>query len=135
MKVVLDSNVIIAAFSTRGLCSDLFEFCILRYQIITSEHILAEVYRILHEKFNMPIDKVDAVIAYLRELCSTHPYEKPTSSICRDADDDEILALAGSVPAEYIITGDKDLLALGLFAGIPIISPRDFWKMARTKVE
>ena len=134
MKIVLDSNVIVAAFAARGLCCSLFELCVSRYPIIISEHIISEIYRVLHEKLKMPANKVDEVISYLKKFCETHQYEKLKENICRDKDDDEILALAKSISADYIVTGDKDLLVLKNFEFIPIITPRDFWQIARNEV-
>lgn len=132
MIIVLDSNVIIAAFSSKGLCHSLFELCLTKHSIIISDHILIEVYRILHEKFKMPTKKVDEVIDYLKNFCETQKYEKLKGNICRDKDDDEILALAQSASADYIITGDKDLLVLETFNSIPIVSPWEFWQIVKT---
>ncbi|MCP5107637.1 MAG: putative toxin-antitoxin system toxin component, PIN family [bacterium] len=131
MKIIPDSNVIVAAFSSRGLCHSLFELCLDRYEIIISNHILSEIYRILYEKFKMPHEKVEAINDYLKEFCECMDYEKLENPICRDKDDDEILALARSTKADYIITGDKDLQVLKNFDSIPIVSPREFWDIAR----
>ena len=60
--------------------------------------------------------------------------EKLKENICRDKDDDEILALARSLSVDYIVTGDKDLLVLKKFESIPIITPRDFWQIARSEI-
>ena len=49
-----------------------------------------------------------------------------SSPICRDADDDNVLATAKSGNCECIITGDKDLLVLVEFEGIKIYTPREF---------
>ena len=43
--------------------------------------------------------------------------------VCRDADDDEVLAVAIASQADCIITGDDDLLSLKSYQGIPIITP------------
>ena len=131
MKIILDSNVIIAAFSSRGLCQSLFELCLDRHDIIISDHILSEISRILHKKFKMPRGKVEAIIDYLNELCECVDHEKLENAVCRDKDDDEILALSQSIKADYIITGDKDLLVLKSFNSIPIVLPREFWNIAR----
>lgn len=48
---------------------------------------------------------------------------------CRDAKDDKFLELAVSGQAEFIISGDADLLALHPFRGIKIVTPRDFLAM------
>jgi uncharacterized protein len=131
MKVILDSNVVVAAFSSRGLCQSLFELCLDRYDIIICDHILSEIFRILHKKFKMSREKVEAIIDYLNEFCECVDYEKLENAVCRDKDDDEILALGQSINADYIITGDKNLLVLKSFNSIPIILPREFWNIAR----
>jgi predicted nucleic acid-binding protein len=46
--------------------------------------------------------------------------------VCRDATDDGILACARAARVDYLVTGDRDLLTLRTFAGIPIIPPRSF---------
>jgi putative PIN family toxin of toxin-antitoxin system len=131
MKVILDSNVIVAAFSSRGLCQSLFELCLDRHDIIISDQILSEISRILHKKFKMPREKIEAIIDYLNEFCEYVDYQKLENAVCRDKDDDEILALGLSIKADYIITGDKDLLVLKSFNSIPIVLPREFWNIVR----
>ncbi len=48
---------------------------------------------------------------------------------CRDPDDDRILECAVSARAQYVITGDADLLELDPFRGIRILSPSAFWSL------
>ena len=132
MKIVLDSNVIVAAFSSRGLCASLFELCLDRYTIMISDFILAEVSRILQDRFKMPSKNVKTIVDYLQEFCVITSYQKLPKRICRDPYDDEILALAISSEADYIITGDKDLLDLKDYQSIQIVSPRQFWAIAKT---
>lgn len=50
-------------------------------------------------------------------------------SACRDPDDVMILGTALAGNCQYLITGDKDLLQLVSFQEIPIIFPRDFWRL------
>jgi predicted nucleic acid-binding protein len=47
--------------------------------------------------------------------------------VCRDPDDDVVLATALAGGCRCIVTGDRDLLVLGEYQGIVIVSPRDFW--------
>ena len=54
------------------------------------------------------------------------------SQVCRDPDDDNILAAAMGGNCDCIITGDKDLLVLRAYEGINILSPRDFLTDERT---
>ena len=133
MKVVLDSNIYIAAFSSRGLCSSLFELCLDSTTILISEHIISEVSKNLIKKIKLPADKTNDIIIYLREQCIVKGYKKLSEKVCRDTDDNNILALACDNRADYIITGDKDLLVLKKFDLIPIIDPREFWIIIKSK--
>ena len=67
MKVVLDTNVLLAAFATRGLCEAVFEACLASHQIILSDHILGELERHLRGKFKVPPRQVDAILSFLRD--------------------------------------------------------------------
>lgn len=62
------------------------------------------------------------------EMVVTSSLESP---ICRDPDDDNILAAAVSGNAECIITGDKDLLVLERYESVDLLSPRDFLNLER----
>ncbi|MHB1645170.1 MAG: putative toxin-antitoxin system toxin component, PIN family [bacterium] len=127
MKVVLDSNVIIAAFSARGLCLELFENCILNQQIIISEFILRKVEENLIKKIKLPQEIVSEIIEYLRNTFSLVEPELIDSNICRDKNDLKIIGTAIAGNAQIIITGDKDLLILKQYKKIKIAAPRDFW--------
>lgn len=49
--------------------------------------------------------------------------------ICRDSDDDPVLAAALGGEVACIVTGDKDLLVLKKHRGIPILSTDKFWRV------
>ena len=133
MKIILDSNVIIAAFAGRGLCNALFELCLDRYDIFISNSILSEVHKNLCKKLKLPEKNADIIISYLKEFCLVGRYDRLKRRVCRDKDDDEILGLAKGIKAQYIITGDNDLLSLKNFDATEIISPRQFWEIAKNK--
>lgn len=135
MKIVLDSNVIIAAFAGRGFCNALFELCIDQHDLFISDFILLEVQKNLLKKLNMPANKTEIIIRYLKEFCFVGHYDKFKKRVCRDKDDDEILGIAKGVNAQYIITGDGDLLSLKKFELTEIISPRQFWEIAKKNPE
>ncbi|MDY0017712.1 MAG: putative toxin-antitoxin system toxin component, PIN family [Candidatus Delongbacteria bacterium] len=126
MKLVLDSNVILAAFATRGLCAEIFESCIEKHEIVISEQIIDEVSANLSKKFKMPADKITLITDYLKEFCTLAETDIQSEKVSRDPDDDGILNLALVSGSEFIITGDKDLLVLEEYKGIKIVSPRGF---------
>ena len=133
MRIILDTNVILAAFAGRGLAHALFELCLEKHEIITSGHILSEVQKNLRKKLKMPEDKVLLITEYLKEFCTLSSYKRLDKDACRDIDDVKILGLAEVAKPDYIITGDKDLLVLEKFHSIPIITPREFWGISKDK--
>jgi len=131
VKVVLDTNVVVAAFATRGLCSEVFEVCLAEHCIVTSEHILMEVKEKLIDKIRLPENTVNEIVDYLRAQAETVVPEKLNSPVCRDKDDEKVIGTALSDHAGFIITGDEDLLLLKKYKGIRIVTPREFWSMLR----
>lgn len=126
MRVVLDSNVLIAAFATRGLCESLLEVCFSDHELFVSEHLLSEVQRNLTMKIKLPTGIIQDIISLLRDRGALIIPDLVNEDACRDADDLPILGLAQAASADCIVTGDKDLLVLGRFGKIPIYSPRAF---------
>ena len=132
MRIVLDTNVLIAAFIARGTCHELFEHCILQHSLVTSEFILAEVREKLIEKFKLSEARALEVDTLLRSRMELTVPTGLTTQVCRDPDDDNILATAAAGNCDFIITGDDDLLVLKRFGNIVIIRPAEFANHERT---
>lgn len=126
MNLVLDTNVLIAAFIAKGFCHTLAEQCLRVHFVITSEFILNELREKLTEKFKFSNKDAVAVEALLRSRMQIVDPTTLKSNVCRDPDDDMILATALTGEAVCIITGDKDLLTLKKFGAIDILSPSEF---------
>ncbi len=133
MRVVLDTNVIIAAFAARGLCAEIFEVCLAEDVVIISEHILTEVQNKLVEKIRLPKDTVQNIAKYLRDTAELFEPEKVDKAVCRDKDDIKVIGTALSGNAEFIITGDDDLLLLKEYKGVKMITPRQYWDFLRQR--
>jgi uncharacterized protein len=131
MKIILDTNVIIAAFATRGLCSAVFELCLDRFEVVLSEAILKELSMNLNTKIKLPLSQCDLIVSYLRDNCFLSEIDDLDKSKCRDKSDIHVLGLAQRSSAEYIITGDKDLLDLGKHRDTKILTPREFWTILK----
>lgn len=128
MRLVLDTNVLIAAFISHGVCHELVEYCLLRHDVVTSAFIRNEFQKALLQKFK--ISRADAVKATrLMEgrMMQVHP-AKLDKPVCRDRTDDVILGTAVAGHCRCIITGDKDLLTLRCYHAIDILAPGDFWR-------
>ncbi len=126
MKIVLDANVVIAAFASRGLCESVMELCLHSHEIVLSEELLEEIVRNLRQKIKLPGNIVEDISKLLREQASMVSSVPLAAEVCRDPDDVKILGLAVAANADYIVTGDKDLLVLKKFQGVPIVTPRLF---------
>jgi uncharacterized protein len=129
MRIVLDANVAVAAFAARGLCEAVFELCLGNHTILLSDLLLDEVCRNLVKKVKLPRHTVADIERLLREIgIVLEPAAVPVGA-CRDADDLDILGLAGAGRADYIVTGDADLLVLKRFGRCRIVTPRQFWSL------
>lgn len=126
MKIVLDANVIVAAFAARGLCESIMEVCLSEHEVVLCEELLDEILRNLRLKIKLPTDIVDGIGELLREHASMFNPVPFASDVCRDPDDIKILGLAVASDADYVVTGDKGLLVLKKFQGISILNPRSF---------
>ncbi len=132
MRIVLDSNVIIAAFATRGLCQALFEYCLENHDVIVCEEILGEVRAALLGKIKVPEETVGQIGNYLRNSMElVRPAEIDIPDL-KDRSDLPILGAAVSSGADYLITGDNELLELGKIADTAIVSPRTFWEKMKS---
>ncbi|MGB3196047.1 MAG: putative toxin-antitoxin system toxin component, PIN family [Phycisphaerae bacterium] len=126
MKVVLDTNVLVAAFATRGLCEAVLEVCLAGHDIVLSEPILKELRRHLRGKLKVPRTQAQAVVAFLREHAAVVAPAKVSADACRDRADLAVLGTALAAEADCLVTGDRDLLDLREFRGMAILSPRAF---------
>ena len=132
MKIVLDTNVLIAALIAHGVCHELLEHCVLRHTLFTSDFILGETQEKLIEKFGYSAGLAAEAVSVLRSGMVVITPSKLESQVCRDPDDDNVLAAAVSANCDCIITGDKDLLVLKAYEGIDIFSPRGFLNNEKT---
>ena len=127
MRVFLDTNIIVSAFTTRGLCADLFREILAAHTLVTSDYILSETQDVLTRRFKVPEDTVIEMIALLRKQEITiRPATVPQIAI-RDLDDLPVLAAAIESKADYLVSGDKDITSLFPLKEIKIATPREFW--------
>lgn len=127
MRVFLDTNVLVSALATRGLCSDLYEHLLTTHQIIIGEPVVAEVLDVMRRKFRANKSLLLKVEAELRLLEVVPAQTNAPKLPIHDLEDPWIIACALHAQVECFITGDAELLALEKVETLPIISPRIFW--------
>lgn len=130
MKIFADTNVLVSAFTARGLCADLLEVILADHHLMTGEFVLEELKRVLSEKLKVPESKVSDVLQFLRKHHVEPIPEEPSEIQVRDEDDRWVLESAISAKADVFVTGDKDLLDISTkVTQLKIISPRGFWEL------
>jgi putative PIN family toxin of toxin-antitoxin system len=127
MRLVLDANVLIAAFVARGVCAELLEYSVREHEPFTSVAILEGVRRNLVGKIKVSTSQADQTVILLRTRLEIVEPVALEAQVCRDAADDVILGTAIAARADAIVTGDRNLLVLERFRDIAIVSPRGFW--------
>ncbi len=128
MKAVFDTNVLIAAFLTEGICAKLLIRARRRqFDLILCNGILQEFKRVLKNKFaTSPHETSEALIILSEAAQEVLGQTDSIAPVCRDSDDNSILACAVDAVADYVVTGDDDLLVLKNYKGINIVNPREF---------
>jgi len=128
VKAVFDTNIFVAAFVSEGICARLLRRARKKQVFLyTSTIILEEFQKVLSKKLSASPKEIKEALKLVEEAVEgvVEPSHE-VLGVCRDADDDRILACALAVDAKYLVTGDEDLLILKKYKGIRIVSPRDF---------
>ena len=129
MRVVLDTNVWISSLiaptgTPATVLSNLGD-----HVLIASEEMLEEIQRVLQydriaKRYNLTPEEVGAYVVNIREQVVIISAELPDSPIVEsDPSDDKFLVCAVKGKADCIVSGDRHLLRLAKYRGIPIVSP------------
>ena len=126
MRVLFDSNVWLSVLTTDGMCRKVWRRSRQEHAVYGSEFISGEIREHLEMTFGFSSRDADRLTAFARANM-TFAEEAPLSSnVCRDPDDITVLAAAVGARCSYLVTGDKDLLALKEFSGISIVTVGEF---------
>jgi putative PIN family toxin of toxin-antitoxin system len=135
MRVVLDSNLLVSYLLThRPPIATLIDHCLLRddFELVTAPELLAELDRVLaYPKLQRYYSEEERTrfVALVMALSEVVDLPETIPRICRDPDDDRVIACAVVGQADAIVTGDQDLLALGCAGDIPVVTAARFLEM------
>ena len=125
--MVFDTNVLYSALAAKGFSEEVVDEAVAECDIVWSDPLKQELESLVTRRHKIgPATRV-ALEAYV-DLCEFVEPEPLDERVCRDEDDDVVLATALAGKADVIVTGDEDLLVLKKFRGIEILSPRQFLK-------
>lgn len=126
VRVVLDTNVLVSALGYGGKPEDCLLVAMDEATLVISEEILDEVNRVMRYD-KIPIEPSERR-TFLRVLRGVSEVVNPDESlnVVEDTDDDKFLEAALEGDADYVVSGDDDLLRVGEFRGTEVVSPAEF---------
>ncbi len=131
MRIVIDTNVLLSAVFWHGTPHTLLnQVRSGAAELIISPVLINEISRVIHrDKFAAILKQTDRkparILEELRALAEVIVAAPLAIPVCRDPDDDAVLACAVSGRADCIVSGDTDLLVLGSYQNIPIVNAAD----------
>lgn len=127
LRVVIDTNVFISGLNWGGKPGLILKKWLNdKFSLLVSPYLVVEIIT-TYERFNNPKEDIEKLKKYLiTKTINITPSKKIT--VCRDENDNQILDLCFFGKADFLITGDRDLLTLKEFEKTKIINPREFLK-------
>ena len=131
MKIVLDTNIFISAFLWGGKPREVLERVIEGKDILyISRPMIAELIEILRRpKFKVDDEHLELFIREIEDIAEMVTVKERIRALCRDVDDNAIVECAVAANAEYLISGDDDLLSLGTYRKIRIVTAGSYLEL------
>lgn len=137
LRVVLDVNVLVSAFITKGKARELWLRGIRKeFDLVSSEHILTDLIRVASRAKFKPYAKRNDLKDFLQAFHAKVSFVDVKSGfkvVKEDPDDDIILRTAFDDKADFVVSGDKHLLKLRKFKGISIVTVDKMLKILKSK--
>jgi len=131
LRVFLDTNVLVSAFASRGLCADVFELVLLEHDLIVGRNVLRELDKALRQKIRLPALSAAELVDFVTNEATLVVDGAGPAPVKADAADSRVLGEALAGQAESFVTGDAALLRLANIGALEIVSPRRFWDALR----
>ena len=124
LRAVPDTNILISAFMIEGNEYRLIEKGFKKEILLLTSLVLIEEFKevALRPRFGFAKEEIDDFIDALLEVSRLVMPTQKITGICRDPDDEKLLEAAVEGKADYIVSGDKDVLSLRSFRSIMIVT-------------
>jgi putative PIN family toxin of toxin-antitoxin system len=129
--VCFDTNVLVSAVATRGICADIVNVVLTEHRLIVGATVLGELRQVLLSKLRLPVGAANEMDAFLRLQCTVIAEAQVLDFRELDQADLAVLGEAVAGQTDVLVTGDQDLLRIAARAPIKILSPRGFWELLR----
>ena len=134
MKLVLDTNIFISAFYWGGSPQKILDRIIKGIdELYISDEILNEISAVMSRpKFKSTPEIIEKYIKTIEKFGKKISISGKIKGICRDKEDDDKIECGITSGADFLITGDDDLLILGSYQNLKILSVNDYLNMIKT---
>ena len=128
MRIIIDTNIVISGAFFNGLPKTILKSVAdEKFDVFISDEILKEYHKSVNEmlekdKYHLNFALFEAFMKNIKMIES-----KSNVKICRDPDDDKFINCAIDAKAIYIVSGDKDLLTIGQYEDIEIVTAKEFY--------
>lgn len=133
LRAVLDTNVLVSGLISEhspprqlvdAWLDGRFVLVTSLYQVQEVNHVLA--YPRIAERIRLEEAELEMILAALLTETEVVPGRLQLPGVTRDPKDDAILACALEGKTDYLVSGDQDLLMLGEYEGVQVVTPRYF---------
>lgn len=126
LRAVLDTNIIVSAVVFKGKPRQVLELAFEeKIKPFISQTLLAELTETLTKKFSLPSEEIELIEQEIKDGFEI-VYPTIILHVQKDQDDNRVLEAAAEGKCDYVVTGDKELLDLGNFKGIKIVTATEF---------
>ena len=133
LRAVLDTNVLISGLivAQGPPCQILDAWLESLFTLVTSLYLVEELVHVLSypriaERLRLDEEELAAILAALLSKAEVTSGQLRLPGVTHDPKDDPVVACAKEGEADYIVSGDQDLLVLGQYEGIQVVTPRQF---------
>jgi len=133
LKAVLDTNVLVSSLvSQHGPPRHALDAWLEgHYTLVTSLYLVEESIHVLSypriaRQIHLEEDELAAILAALLSQAEVTPGRLRLPGVTRDPKNDAVVACAAEGEADYIVSGDQDLLVLGRYETVQVVTPRQF---------
>lgn len=129
MKILFDTNVLISAFMVNGVCYEVVHDSIDQHELYYTDFIIGEFKKVFKDDLHFSEAVIKEFTAFIEKFFMKGNTASKVEDVCKDKDDNQLLADAGLNGIDIIITGDKEVLNLKTYKSIRIISPVEYWRL------
>ncbi len=138
IRAVLDTNVLVSGLmGAKGAPRQALDAWLEgQFTLVTSLYLVDEFVHVLQypriaERLQVTEDELAAILAALLSQAEVVPGQLQLPGVTRDPKDDAVVACAVEGGADYIVSGDQDLLVLDRYESVTVVTPRHFMKVLR----